>query len=55
MLPHEILLVLKDMFVLQNTIHWIKSISVANKKGEVTSAGHFKPIRSHRYITDCHG
>src|SRR4029077_4893984 len=28
MLPHEIVIELRDLFVLQNTIHWIKSISI---------------------------
>ncbi len=28
MLPHEIVIELRDMFVLQNTIHWIKSIAI---------------------------
>jgi site-specific DNA-methyltransferase (adenine-specific) len=46
MLPHEILFELKDQFVLQNTIHWIKSITVQNRDGESTSAGHFTPINS---------
>jgi site-specific DNA-methyltransferase (adenine-specific) len=27
MLPHEIVMTLRDLFVLQNTIHWIKSIA----------------------------
>jgi site-specific DNA-methyltransferase (adenine-specific) len=54
MLPHEILFELKDVFVLQNTIHWIKSITVETKDGQMISAGHFKPIRSNRFITDCH-
>jgi site-specific DNA-methyltransferase (adenine-specific) len=54
MLPHEILFELKDLFILQNTIHWIKSITVETKAGTVISTGHFKPIKSHRYITDCH-
>src|SRR5579883_2514632 len=54
MLPHEILLRIKRFFVLQNTIHWIKSITVETRKRELISSGHFKPIRSHRYITDCH-
>src|SRR5438046_5623729 len=26
MLPHELILELRDQFVLQNTIHWVKSI-----------------------------
>src|SRR5215470_1220542 len=28
MLPHEIVLQLRELFVLQNTIHWIKSIAI---------------------------
>src|SRR5215467_3427839 len=28
MLPHEIVMALRDLFVLQNTIHWIKSITI---------------------------
>jgi len=28
MLPHEIVMTLRDSFVLQNTIHWIKSIAI---------------------------
>lgn len=54
MLPHEILFEIKDLFVLQNTIHWIKSITVETPGGQMISTGHFKPIISHRFITDCH-
>ena len=43
-----------EMFVLQNTIHWIKAISMEMEDGEVFSKGHFKPINSPRYVTDCH-
>ena len=28
MLPHEIVMALREFFVLQNTIHWIKSIAI---------------------------
>jgi site-specific DNA-methyltransferase (adenine-specific) len=28
MLPHEIVMTLRELFVLQNTIHWIKSIAI---------------------------
>jgi site-specific DNA-methyltransferase (adenine-specific) len=28
MLPHELVMALRDLFVLQNTIHWIKSIAI---------------------------
>lgn len=54
MLPHEIVMVLRDTFVLQNTFHWIKSITVKNREGEEIPAGHFKPVNSARYVTDCH-
>jgi site-specific DNA-methyltransferase (adenine-specific) len=49
MLPHEIVLQLRDYFVLQNTIHWIKSISIDDR-----TFGHFKPISSKRFLNDCH-
>ena len=54
MMPHEIVLAFRDLFVLQNTIHWIKSITVETRDGNQTSAGHFKPINSQRYVNDCH-
>jgi len=49
MLPHEILFQLRDPFVLQNTIHWIKSVAIADR-----TFGHFKPISSKRFLNDCH-
>ncbi|MEO8439392.1 MAG: site-specific DNA-methyltransferase [Spartobacteria bacterium] len=54
MLPHELILRLREFFVLQNTIHWIKSISLPNDNGEEVSRGHFKPISSLRFLNDCH-
>jgi len=54
MLPHEILFTLRDLFVLQNSIHWIKSITIEDRKGQVESHGHFKPISSKRFLNDCH-
>ena len=39
---------------LQNTIHWIKSISIEEKNGKIVSRGHFKPISSRRFLNDCH-
>jgi len=54
MLPHEIMMELRDLFVLQNTIHWIKSISINDRDGSFRSHGHFKPIRSKRFLNDCH-
>ncbi len=54
LLPHEIVLKFRELFQLQNTLHWIKSISVQPRKGPSLSVGHFKPINSKRFITDCH-
>ena len=54
LLPHEMIVRVKDLLVVQNTFHWIKSITVETKKGEQVTAGHFKPIQSPRYVNDCH-
>jgi site-specific DNA-methyltransferase (adenine-specific) len=54
MLPHELIVELKRLFVLQNTFHWIKSITIETRAGEQISAGHFKPLNSRRYVNDCH-
>jgi site-specific DNA-methyltransferase (adenine-specific) len=56
LLPHELVLRFRDLFVLQNTIHWIKAISIEDGDGDglTTSRGHFKPISSPRYLNDCH-
>jgi len=58
LLPHQLLLALthgdKPLFTLQNTFHWVKSISINTRQGETISAGHFKPINSKRYVNDCH-
>lgn len=53
-MPHELVLRLRDIFTLQNTLHWIKSISVKTPDDQHLSVGHFKPINSKRYLTDCH-
>jgi site-specific DNA-methyltransferase (adenine-specific) len=56
LLPHtvvnEIVNGLK-IFKLQNTIHWIKSIAIPDKKGP-RQIGHYKPINSVRFVNDCH-
>jgi site-specific DNA-methyltransferase (adenine-specific) len=54
MLPHELVLQLRDLFVLQNTIHWIKAITIEDENGAPVSRGHFKPINSRRFLNDCH-
>lgn len=45
----EVALKLKDLFVLQNKITWVKSVSIG--EGDDDTYGHFKPINSNRYIT----
>ena len=57
MLPHQIVTEMTSAtgrFVLQNTIHWVKSISIEDREGEIRSYGHFKPISSKRFLNDCH-
>jgi site-specific DNA-methyltransferase (adenine-specific) len=54
LIPHELIVELKKMFVLQNTFHWIKSITIETRSGDQISAGHFKPIHSKRFVNDCH-
>ena len=61
-IPHELLAnligrgIASDLepFVLQNTIHWIKAITVIDDNGAELSKGHFKPINSDRFVNDCH-
>jgi len=40
-----------DGLVLQNTLHWVKSIAIPEHGVNV---GHFKPVNSRRYINNCH-
>jgi site-specific DNA-methyltransferase (adenine-specific) len=58
LLPHQLILALTDggnpLFTLQNTFHWIKSITIKTTDERQISAGHFKPINSKRYVNDCH-
>jgi site-specific DNA-methyltransferase (adenine-specific) len=58
LLPHQLILALTNQngpaFILQNTFHWIKSITIETRSNETISAGHFKPINSKRFVNDCH-
>jgi site-specific DNA-methyltransferase (adenine-specific) len=60
MLPYEIAMQLREAFILQNAIHWIKSISIEDRteaggnEQTIRSFGHFKPINSKRFLNDCH-
>ena len=51
----------RSRFVLQNTIHWIKSIVidqdlVGSRAGldRDLAVGHYKPVNSTRFVNDCH-
>jgi len=57
MLAHQIVIELTSTsggFLVQNTIHWIKSITIEDRNGNLKSHGHFKPINSKRFLNDCH-
>ncbi len=56
-IPFEVAAQLREVFVLQNVIHWIKSIYIENASygDEISlSVGHFKPINSKRFVNDTH-
>lgn len=41
-------------WLLQNTIHWVKSVTVRTPLGDEMSVGHFKPINSPCYLNGLH-
>jgi site-specific DNA-methyltransferase (adenine-specific) len=53
--------VLRKEFILQNVIHWVKSIAISKAdvgnypgiSGDI-AVGHYKPIVSNRFLNDCH-
>ncbi len=56
-IPFDVAAQLRQVFVLQNVIHWIKSIYIENASygDEISlSVGHFKPINSKRFVNDTH-
>ena len=59
--PFDVLAVMRRHFVLQNVIHWVKSIAIMREDvgrypGLETDlmVGHYKPINSPRFVNDCH-
>ena len=57
----EVAIAQRRHFVLQNVIHWVKSIAISksdvgNYPGVIgdIAVGHYKPISSYRFINDCH-
>lgn len=59
--PLEIAKAISETFILQNTIHWVKSIAIPIEDvGDYPhmirdiSVGHFKPVNSQSYLNNCH-
>jgi site-specific DNA-methyltransferase (adenine-specific) len=55
--PFDVAAQVRGSLVLQNVIHWIKSIYIENDSyGDSVSinVGHFKPINSKRFLNDAH-
>jgi site-specific DNA-methyltransferase (adenine-specific) len=58
--PWDIAQRLRKHFVMQNVIHWVKSIAILrqdagnypNIKGDI-AVGHYKPIGGERFLNDC--
>lgn len=60
-IPMKVALKLEDLFILQNVIHWIKSIAIPGtqvkkyaKIDKNIAVGHYKPVNSKRFHHDCH-
>ncbi|MEM2856671.1 MAG: hypothetical protein QW416_06185 [Candidatus Nitrosocaldaceae archaeon] len=57
----EVAFRLRKYFVLQNVIHWIKSIAIPRGdagnypyiKGDIV-VGHYKPVNSKHFLNKCH-
>jgi site-specific DNA-methyltransferase (adenine-specific) len=60
-IPIDIAQRLRKYFILQNVIHWVKSIAIGkedvghypNVIGDI-AVGHYKPIAGKRFLHDCH-
>lgn len=60
-IPLDVAAVFRGHFVLQNMIHWVKSIAIPRGsmgkyphiRGDI-AVGHYKPINSRRFHHDCH-
>jgi site-specific DNA-methyltransferase (adenine-specific) len=60
-IPLEVAQVARRFFMLQNTIHWVKSIAIDQAAvganvglDHDVAVGHYKPINSDRFVNDCH-
>jgi site-specific DNA-methyltransferase (adenine-specific) len=60
-IPWDVAARVREWFVLQNVIHWIKAIAIDKQDVGAypgitrdVAVGHYKPITSARYLHDCH-
>ena len=60
-IPLDVAQRLRPLFVLQNVLHWVKSIAISkNDMGRYPgtsnsiSTGHYKPVGGNRYVNDSH-
>jgi site-specific DNA-methyltransferase (adenine-specific) len=51
--PYDVMNVFRRSFKLQNTFIWVKSVTVEDAKGNISSHGHYKPLNSKRFVNDC--
>jgi len=59
--PFEVISRMRCIFILQNVIHWIKSIAIekadtGNYPGLISdlAVGHYQPVNSKKYLNQCH-
>ena len=59
--PFEVIMAAREVFELQNVIHWIKSIHIPKEAvgkygilNDDLTVGHYKPVNSPRFLNDCH-
>ncbi|HPZ32405.1 MAG TPA: site-specific DNA-methyltransferase [Methanoculleus sp.] len=60
-MPFDVVQRFRPHFMLQNVIHWIKSIAIEKEDvgdyGRITgdiAVGHYQPVNSPRYLSQCH-
>ena len=59
--PYDVMQEFREDYILQNVIHWVKSISIAKEDAgnydsirDDISVGHYQPVNSKRYLSQCH-
>ncbi len=59
--PYDVMQEFREDYILQNVIHWVKSISIAKEDAgnydairDDISVGHYQPVNSERYLSQCH-